>query len=130
MHHKINLFALQKKPFNQMILMWFDLLLLLQLLFPFVCGILDRNKIPTQLKCSYSFLTESAICANSSSLAQLAQEFRPGWKHINVVSSTGSFSLEGITLYVQPMLPFFHQYFSFLKIIENQNKFQVRMEII
>lgn len=47
-------------------------------------------------KCAYTFLTESAVCGNTNYLREVALEFRPTWKHIKVVSSTGIFSMAGI----------------------------------
>lgn len=98
LHHKMSFFTLQKGMFGQIMMMWSNLMLLLLLFLPFGCGIYDRSKLPKTPKCAYTFLTESAICGNTELMAELAPEFRPGWKHINVVSSTGSFSLEGITI--------------------------------
>lgn len=93
----MNFFTLHQKSATQVIMMWLDLMLLLLLFLPFGCCIYDRSKLPKKPKCAYTFVSESAICSNTNSMAELASEFRPGWKHINVVSSTGSFSLEGIT---------------------------------
>lgn len=47
-------------------------------------------------RCTYTFLTESAICGNSISMRDVSQEFRPSWKHVKVIAYAGTFSLAGI----------------------------------
>lgn len=93
---KMICFINSKKLFNQIWLLLLSLLLFL----PFGHAIIDRSKLPKQPKCAYTFLTESAICSHSNSLAEISQEFRLGWKHIKVVSSTGTFSIEGISVFI------------------------------
>lgn len=46
-------------------------------------------------RCTYTFLTESAICGSSNFMRDISREFRPGWKHIKVIAYTGTFSLAG-----------------------------------
>lgn len=47
-------------------------------------------------RCTYTFLTESAICGSSNYMSEISREFRQGWKHIRINAYTGTFSLAGI----------------------------------
>lgn len=63
-----------------------------------VCSMVyaQRQTITNARKCTYSFLTESAICGNSNYMRDVSKEFRDGWKHIKVMAFTGTFSLAGM----------------------------------
>lgn len=55
----------------------------------------QRQPVVNNPKCVYTFLTESAVCGNSNHMQEIAQEFRPGWRHIKVIGFMGIFSLAG-----------------------------------
>lgn len=54
----------------------------------------DSNPF-TNAKCAFTFLIESAICSGANAIQEISWEFRPSWKHIRVVSTTGIFTLAG-----------------------------------
>lgn len=72
--------------------------LLVLFLCSFACA--QRNANP---KCDYKFVKESAVCTNSNSLKEIANEFRSGWKHIKILPFDGNtFSIAGRCLSRHP----------------------------
>lgn len=58
-------------------------------------GQFDSNPFLAKSKCSFTFLIESAICSDASSMREISWNFRNDWKHIQIVSTTGTFTLAG-----------------------------------